>query len=602
MCGIYITNIPYESEKIINSLKKINFRGPDSLDVKKVGKVTLGHLRLSILDLETRANQPMSFEELSIVFNGEIYNFKDIRNELEQLGYVFYTKGDTEVILKGYKEWGNTIVSKLNGMFAFAILDEKKQEIFCARDRLGQKPFYYYYKDGNVEICSQLTSIMAKNEINEESISIYLDCGYIPAPYSVYKNIKKLPAGKTITFNLQTKTYKLEEYWSLKKVKELDISYNKAKEQLHDLLKDAVKIRLQSDVPFGAFLSGGIDSALISSIAAEISEDKINTYSIGFSDPKYDESQIAAAYSKILATNHSQAICTPEDLIALVPKLTQVYDEPFADSSAIPTLLLNKMTKNHFTVAISGDGGDESFLGYRHFDFIYKVKYLFLIPWLIRKMMARLVSFLIPKKSKKLVKLLNLKDENQLIEGIFIGFKSLTIRRNNTWLNTFNKKYKLLSNNLLQKTADLNILLWLDNDSNVKVDRGSMAYSVEVRSPFLDYRIVEFARQLPIRYRYNKNVKKRILRDILKEYIPQEVFDQPKKGFSIPLGEWLKNELKEEYDASVTLDQLKKIPNLNLKTIEKLYNEHHKGINDNSAYLWRLFVLCKWLQLNKYYQ
>lgn len=361
MCGIYITNIPFSEEEVKHKLELIKYRGPDHTGIDKIDNLTFGHLRLSILDIDVRSHQPMQFEGFTIVFNGEIYNFQEIKKELSDLGYIFNTTGDTEVLLKGYIEWGESIVPKLNGMFAFAIYNASTRKIFCSRDRLGVKPFYYSWKEGKFEICSQLRPICQNKVINEDAISMYLDCTYIPSPYTVYKDVYKLPPGNNIEIDLNTQKITIKEYWNLKEVTDEGLSYKDAKDQLHKLLKDAVKIRLQADVPFGSFLSGGIDSALISSIAAKIYKEPIKTFSIGFEDPKYDESKIAAQYAKIMGSVHTETICKPEDILQMLPKLIEVYDEPFGDSSALPSLLLNKVTKQYVTMALSGDGGDESF-------------------------------------------------------------------------------------------------------------------------------------------------------------------------------------------------------------------------------------------------
>lgn len=602
MCGIYLTNIPFVEEEVKEKLESIKFRGPDYCGLQKVGDLTFGHLRLSILDLDVRSHQPMQFEELTIVFNGEIYNFQDIKQELVSLGYIFKTAGDTEVLLKGYKEWGESIVPKLNGMFAFAIYSATTRKIFCSRDRLGVKPFYYSWKEGQFEICSQLRPISQKKQLNEEAVSMYLDCTYVPSPFTIYQEVYKLPPGNNLEIDLNTQKNRIWEYWNLKEATDLGWSYEEAKEQLHELLKDAVKIRLQADVPFGSFLSGGIDSALISSIAATVSKEPIKTFSIGFVDPKYDESKIAAQYAKIMETVHKETICTPEDILEMLPKLIQVYDEPFGDSSALPSLLLNKVTKQYVTMALSGDGGDESFLGYNHFDWVTKFKFLLKIPYIIRLLISKiLVLNFLGAKTEPLKRIFCIKGSAEFIAGIFTGYNSLLIKRDLEWFSHY-KGFTKWSKDLYQQTADLNIKLWLENDSNVKVDRASMAYSVEVRSPFLDYRIIEFARNLPVSYRYMPGRKKRILRDILKEYIPEEVFNQPKRGFAVPIGKWIREELREEFESNLLDDFLNQVPNLNVTKFKNMFKMHLEGKGDYSSYIWRVYVLSKWYQEFGFYK
>lgn len=595
MCGIYITNIPFEEEKVIDKLKSIEFRGPNNLGYKKINDISLGHLRLSILDLDERSNQPMNFENLQIVFNGEIYNFLTIKEELIVLGYEFKTSSDTEVLLFGYKEWGAEIVPKLNGMFAFAIYDQILNKIFCARDRTGVKPFFYFWKEGQFEICSQLRPLFnSESAISEEAVSMYLDCGYVPSPFSILKDVYKLPPGNTMLIDLIAQTKTISEYWNLSPVVIGKMSYDEAKERLHELLIDAVKIRLQSDVPIGTFLSGGIDSALVSSIASKLSNKKINTFTIGFEDPKFDESKVAVQFASIIKSNHIETICDSKDALKMLEKLIQVYDEPFADSSALPSLLLNSVTKTHVTVALSGDGGDESFLGYGHFDSLIRFNKIKKIPFFIRKFVALFYNEnFIKLQPATINSLLKTKTSDDYSWGIFTGFDSLQNKRNTEWFKFYNN-FRFWSKDSFQKIADLNIKLWLENDSNVKVDRASMAYSVEVRSPFLDYRIIEFARSLPVSYRYNKGVKKKILKDILSEYIPEEVFNQPKKGFSIPLHNWIREDLKEEILFELSDEFLQKVPNLNVFKFKKQLKLHLENKTDYTFNIWKLFVLAKW--------
>lgn len=596
MCGIYLTNIPFKEEQVKTKLEKIKYRGPDYTGVFKKDTVTLGHLRLAILDLDERSNQPFQFNNLAIVYNGEIYNFKDIRKELETLGYSFQTTSDTEVLLKGYDAWEEKVLDKLNGMFAFAIYDTEKQKVFCARDRLGVKPFYYYWKEGQFEICSQLQPLMNKeSKVSSEAVSIYLSTGYVPSPYSILEDVYKLQPGCILSIDLKKKSKVITKYWDLEEVEILDIGYDEAKTRIKTLLTDAVKIRMQADVPLGTFLSGGVDSALVTAMAAEMSPEKIKTFTIGFEDPKYDESKVAEKFASILGTEHTTTICKVDDVLELIPQLIEVYDEPFADSSALPSLLLNKITKQYVTVALSGDGGDESFIGYNHFSTILKYKKLELVPLVFRKVFSKLLT-----ESNKYKNILLCRTENDFIKRIFIGEQTLLTNKKSHWIDENFPTYKYLSSNSIQKTADLNIKLWLENDSNVKVDRASMAYSMEIRSPFLDYRIVELARKLPMNFKFGDNKTKRILRDILSGYIPEDVFNLPKSGFSIPIGKWLKTSLKEDFEQSVTNDFLNKISNIDIvytKTmIDAYFNDPAIGKDSNTELIWRLFVLAKWMK------
>ncbi|MGC6422216.1 MAG: asparagine synthase (glutamine-hydrolyzing) [Flavobacteriaceae bacterium] len=600
MCGIYATNFSISEKEIQKNLNRIEFRGPDNQSSLRLSNLTLGHNRLAILDLDSRSNQPMRFENLVIVFNGEIYNYNAVKAKLEtEENYSFTTTSDTEVLLKAYHAWGDKMLQLINGMFAFSIYDIKKELVFSARDRLGVKPFYYSWNDGKFEICSQLAPFSKKGMISQQAIAIYLQTGYIPSPFSIYENIFKLPPGHTLEFDLKKNKKTLKKYWDLDKVKIQKFTYKQAKEQLHDLMKDAVKIRMQSDVPYGSFLSGGIDSALVTAIASKVSNEKIKTFTIGFEDPKFDESKLAKKFSEILNTDHTETLCKAKDLINLLPTFFKVYDEPFADSSAIPSLLLNKTTKPMATVALSGDGGDESFLGYNHFQWVNKARIFFKIPYWLRKAFSSILPFrLLGKKGRSIKNIFLYQTINTFIESIFIGFDSILLKKDDKWLDRY-RDYKKTAKHVIQKTADLNIKLWLENDSNVKVDRASMAFSVEVRSPFLDYRIVEFARTLPVHFRYKNSIRKRIVRDILSEYIPEKVFNTPKMGFGIPIQSWIRNDLFEEFKNVINSHHLEELEILNKDKIKSMFKAHVEGKEDYSAYLWRVYILFKWLETNE---
>jgi asparagine synthase (glutamine-hydrolysing) len=595
MCGIYSTNISYHKDDIEFKLRQIDFRGPDNLGFLKIDSISLAHLRLSILDLDKRSNQPFKFKHLYITFNGEIYNFESLKNELIALGFTFETTSDTEVLVKAYSLWGAKLLNKINGMFAFVIYDTAKEELFCARDRLGVKPFFYYWENGFFEICSQLRPLLKSNsKVSEEAISIYLDCGYVPSPFSILENVYKLPPGNFMVIDLKNKSKTISEYWNLNSVKESKITYENAKNELHELIIDAVKIRMQSDVPLGAFLSGGIDSSLVAAIASKLSNVPVNTFTIGFEDPKYDESKVAQQFAEIIGSNHNEIVCRAKDILNMLPTFVKVYDEPFSDSSALPSLLLNSVTKQHATVALSGDGGDESFLGYLHFDLMDKFEKANVVPFFIRKGLSVLPWHKIFKGRPETIKgILKSKNNDDFSWKIFMGNDSLQKNEKSSWKKYY-QGYKKWAKNPKQRLADLNIKLWLENDSNVKVDRASMAFSVEVRSPFLDYRIVEFARKLPVEYKYDRGNKKKIIKDILSEYIPQEVFDQPKKGFAVPISYWLKNELKNDVIEKLNDDFLNKIPNLDVEKFKLKMKLFYDDKYDYSYIVWRLYVLALW--------
>ena len=599
MCGIYLTNRSYSEKTIREKLDSISYRGPDYQGYAEANTLKLGHNRLSIIDLDPRSHQPMQIEGYSLVFNGEIYNYLEVKQQLEKQGISFHTTSDTEVLLKGYIAWGEKILDHINGMFAFAIYNESDNQVFVARDRLGVKPLYYSWNKGKLELASQLSPLTTNGELDEESIRMYLSTGYIPTPKSIYKDISKLPAGSYAKFDLNQLTKSITSYWELEEVKTRNIPYDQAKQELKALLQDAVKIRLQSDVSYGSFLSGGIDSALVSSMANEALSEPLKTFTIGFEDKKYDESDIAQQFADQIGSDHRITTCKSTDPLTLLDDFFKVYDEPFADSSALPSLLLNKVTKPFATVVLSGDGGDESFLGYNHFAWLKQVSLIYQIPYVMRIIMQKFFPFnWLGKRGESIKNIVGYKSLSKFIQHIFTGFDSITQDKRQSWSKSY-QKYLQLATAPLQRAADLNIRLWLEGDSNVKVDRASMAYSVEVRSPFLDYRVVEYARSLPVHFRYKGNIRKRILRDILSAYIPEKIFNQPKKGFAVPLASWIRKELKEEITVYLKPEKLKAIPCLDHQKMELLIQKHFSEKADYSSYIWRVYVLSKWMHINK---
>lgn len=594
MCGIYFSNILSDPEALNTRLNKIRYRGPDNRSLLRLNEIILAHLRLSIIDLDERSNQPFVFKHLSMTYNGEIYNYADIRKELINLGYTFETESDTEVLIKGYDAWGREVLQKMNGMFSFVIYDSIKNRAFCGRDRLGVKPFYYYWKDGDFEVCSQIQPLVNENcTLDYSALAIYMMCGYIPSPYSAYENIYKLPPGCVMEVDFKTRTKTISKYWDLGKAELLDITYDDAKQQLKELLADAIKIRLQADVPLGTFLSGGIDSTLVVAMASQLLDNIVKTFTIGFDAPDYDESKTAEQFASLLGTEHKSTMCTVEDVRELIPQMIEVYGEPFADSSSLPSLLLSRTTKKHVTVALSGDGGDESFIGYNHFRSIDRFLQVKKIPYFIRK-----IASIFFARDSKYRYILNLKDIDKFIERMFTGSNEFFKKGNTDWLDEYYPGFKEWSDNSIQKAADLNIKLWLENDSNVKVDRASMAYSLEIRSPFLDYRIVEFARKLPMEYRYDGHTTKKILKDILSEYLPAELIDLPKKGFAIPLKYWLHGSLKQDFFDAIDYDFLSKIPDIDMDKIRRIIHKYFEEKDSYyTAYIWRLYVLCKWKKM-----
>lgn len=608
MCGIYGATIDYSRAQIEQKLLRTQFRGPDKMgiEVYKIegSLLALGHNRLSIIDLDSRSNQPFTYlNRLHIVFNGEIYNFQSLKLQLSRKGYEFKTSSDTEVICAAYLEYGEDCVSHFNGMFAFVIYDEKTQLLFGARDRLGQKPLYYYHNGKDFEFASQISSIQLfhKNlSISLESINLYFRLGNIPDPYSIFNEVKKLKAGFSFVYNIHSGNFKVKQYWDIpqKSNNLFTGSYKEAKEQLSLLLMDAVKLRLFADVPLGVFLSGGIDSSLITTLATKVCDSKINTFSVKFNESSFDESKYALKVAERLGTNHTEIECSFNEGQDMIQNFNYYYDEPFADSSAIPSMLLAKYTKQNVTVALSGDAGDESFLGYQRYDWAKYGEMAMHFPYFFRRFAADMLAIVPNYRFKILSNYLKLPNVNTAYLNSMTQ-TSLPVSFNHSPIRIEEEKYIFNKNKpLLERISDFDLKTYLNWDINTKVDRASMAYSLEVRSPFLDYRIVEFAKSLPVAFKYKNGNKKHILKDLLYEDLPKEIFHRPKSGFTMPFSHWFRNSLKDYVLDELNENGLKAIPNLNVKETQEIIQQHMDGSWNRYPMIWSLLVLKQWLSDN----
>ncbi|WP_256010063.1 asparagine synthase (glutamine-hydrolyzing) [Desertivirga xinjiangensis] len=599
MCGIFGSTIKYNEAILAEKLDKINFRGPDYSGSLYIDDLVLGHNRLAIIDLDHRSDQPFSYLHLHIVFNGEIYNYQDIKSDLVKKGYRFTTAADTEVICAAFLEYGRACVNYFNGMFAFVIYDSQKKTLFGGRDRLGKKPLYYSLAGGEFEFASQPSQItLARNfTLDTQAIYEYLKWGYIPEPRSVWTQIRKVPAGHTFTYSLTNRSFETEKYWDLDYSwkKRFTGDYGKAKHILNNLLFDAVKLRMHADVPLGVFLSGGIDSSLVATVATKIVSN-VKTFSMKFNEKGFDESIHAAKVANCLGTDHHTIECNYSQAMDLIRNFSLYYDEPFADSSAIPSMLLSKHTKQHVTVALSGDGGDEVFLGYERYKWIRSRNYLFRSPQFVRKYISSLISLSPLYKHKLVAKAINIENIQSLYVKMFGGL-------DNSWIDmpkcgADGPFIHLLSNSnkpLMETVSDFDIKTYLNDDINTKVDRASMAFSLEARSPLMDYRIIEFGRSLPTSFKYKGNIQKRILKDILFEHLSARLFDRPKAGFTMPFAEWFRNELKEYVLDNLSAAKLKQIPGINIRRSQEIINEHMTGKWNRYPQIWKLLVLSQWL-------
>jgi len=600
-------------------------RGPDgegyNTYASAYGGIGLGHRRLSIIDLTEGGSQPMHFENLHITFNGEIYNYEEIKKELEVLGHHFESHSDTEVILHSYKQWGEDAVQKFIGMFAFVIYDDEKQELFACRDRAGVKPFFYYYHEGLFLFASELKAIVKhpsfSKDIDLNAVGAFMQYGYVPTPHCIFKNTFKLKPGHHLHLNMQTKALHTTQYWNVYDAYNkptLKIDLPEAIEETEKLLISAFQYRMVSDVPVGVFLSGGYDSSCVTAILQANSTQKIKTFTIGMPDAGLNEAPFAKEVASHLGTDHTEYYCTEKEALEIVPQLPFFYDEPFADSSAIPTSLVSRIAKEKVTVALSADGGDEIFAGYNRYD--YLIKYgdkLNSIPAFVRKSAARLMhaipaqsipilnkQYLFHSRYEKLKNLLKQPSVSNILQSITQQLDKsevdLLIKNDvdiiSSGFDSEELKPEYYSGMAYMMAVDYQT--YMLDDILQKVDRATMSVGLEGREPFLDQRIIEWAAQLPMNYKYNNGSKKFILKEIVHKYIPKEMMDRPKMGFGIPIAKWLQNDLKIYVDKYFNADFIKKQNIFNQKAVNLIYNSFYKGKIERAEKLWHLLMFQMW--------
>jgi len=619
MCGI-VGIIDYKqnsSKKLLQEMTDtLHHRGPDDSGYNFVEKekyqLGFGHRRLAIQDLSSHGHQPMTYENLTIIYNGEVYNFQEIREELEILGYNFTSHSDTEVILKAFHQWGIKSVDKFRGMFVFSIYDKEKEKIYIVRDRAGVKPLYYYQKDGLFLYGSELKAFYLhpkfQKAINRDALSLYLQFGYIQAPHTIFQDTYKLKPAHYLEYDLNANSIEIKPYWNIVdfyQKEKLDISYDDAKKQLEEILIDSFSLRMVSDVPIGTFLSGGVDSSLVTAILQKNSDIPINTFTIGFDDEKYNEAHYAKEIAKYLGTHHTEHYCSKQDAMDIIPQLPKLYDEPFGDTSMIPTTLVSQVAKEKVTVVLSGDGGDELFSGYTSYG-LFDKRYEKIDNIPLKNLLKNILCY-IPDPIIKLqnynekyyLKYLKFKNilEHQDIANMFkvsnSVFTKYEVEKILQGRYFFQKdiNYKNLHN--LEKTMVSDFKGYLADDILVKVDRASMSISLESREPLLDTKIIEFASQLPIKYKQDK----KILKDILSDYIPKELFERKKTGFGIPINDWLRNELKYLIDIYLDDKLIEKKAIFDLKYIQNLKFLFFQGKNDDDK-IWIILMFQMWYEKN----
>jgi asparagine synthase (glutamine-hydrolysing) len=631
MCGIsgYFSAKPFFNEADLDTMIGAqHHRGPDSSGKFVEGPVALGHNRLSIIDLSERGAQPMTSHDgrYVIVYNGEIYNYNEIAAQLRYSfnpEIQFQSSSDTEVILQAFANYGIDSIKHFNGMFAFAIYDKQKEELYVVRDRVGIKPLYYYWNGEHFAFSSEIKTLKRVQrlqlKIDYTVIPQYLHLGYIPTPFSIYENCYKLEQGTYMKISKQG--VECHSYWSIPEA----ISENTVKNekqaiiQVSDLLASSVQYQLKSDVPYGVFLSGGIDSSLVAQNAVNLSGTRINTFSIGFENQKFNEAVYAKKVADYLGTNHHEFTVTVNDAIDALDDYMNTYGEPFADSSGIPTLMVSKLAKKYVTVVLSGEGGDELFHGYGAYRWAQRLAnpLIFYNRGLIRKMLSRSSS----ERNERAAGMFDLKDQQQIRSHIFSReqyffsraeitelledqlFSAARIEKLVNYTNeVFNEKFseKKVKRRLLpqEKQSLYDMQFYLPDNLLVKVDRASMHYSLETRVPYLDHRLVEQAINIHTNLK-DKPVPKYILKEILYQYIPKDFFDRPKQGFSIPMKDWLNKEMSFLIDDYLNETVVKKVGLFRFSEVDQLVKRFRAGKGYLSQRLWLLITLHRWFIKNE---
>ncbi|HKP47817.1 MAG TPA: asparagine synthase (glutamine-hydrolyzing) [Pyrinomonadaceae bacterium] len=596
----------------------IRHRGPDDDGFYLNGNVGLGMRRLSIIDV-AGGQQPIHNQDRTawIVFNGEIYNYLELREKLEKLGHVFYTRSDTEAVVHAYDQYGADCPKHLRGMFAFAIWDTRTQELFLSRDRVGKKPVLYAHLNGQLIFGSEFTALLSHPDVSKdvdyEALNRYLSFMCVPAPLTAYRSIRKLEPGHSLRYkNGELKT---ERYWQPDFSQKLKISEEEAGERAVAILRDAVKVRLMSEVPLGAFLSGGIDSSAVVALMSEESSEPVKTFSIGFEEQDFSELHHARRIAEHVGAEHHEFIVRP-DALEVLPLLVEHYGEPFADSSAIPTYYVARETRKHVIVALNGDGGDESFAGYERYAAMNLAEKYSRVPAVLREKVLRQAINLIPSPDRRRSRV---KDAKRFLQSASLP----RVQRYLGWVTTFDSEAKadlyspmfraesrdldgadLLApwfarangSGLVDATLLTDIMTYLPNDLLVKVDIATMAVSLEARSPFLDQHLMEFAASLPEKYKLRGLTTKYLLKRMLKRLLPSENLERRKMGFGVPIGKWLRGELQPFMRQTILSDRALARGLFQAQTVRRLVEAHTSGEMDHSHRLWTLLMLELWFQ------
>ncbi len=623
MCGIaglfhLETPKPVDPARVVMMTDAIAHRGPDGADVWTAPGVGLGHRRLSIIDL-AGSPQPMSTADgaLTIIFNGEIYNFVEVKAELQMLGHQFRTAGDTEVILLGYRQWGREVLHRLNGMFAFAIHDARNQSLFLARDRMGVKPLHYVaLADGSIAFSSELKGLLANPAVRREpdltAIEDYLAFGYVPDDTCIVAGVKKLPAGTSITLQRGQPLPKPSTWWDLDFSKRTTRSAKALEEEMRHLMRSAVASRMVSDVPLGAFLSGGVDSSAVVAFMAEISKTPVETCSIGFDVGALDETRYADQIAERFATKHRKRMVSPDDFAAM-DTLSAAFDEPFADASALPTWRVCQLARETVTVALSGDGADEAFAGYRRYKFQHaEERVRSLVPAGLRAAAFGKLGQIYPKadwapqrfRAKSTFQALARDGSEAYARAVGVTLPEM---RDRLYANGFKAALQghraedryiaamrdAPARDALDRAQYADVKIWLPGDILTKVDRTSMNVSLEAREPLLDYKLVEFAATLPVNMRLRGGEGKWLMKKSLEGHLPNDILYRQKMGFVTPISAWFKGPLARDADDVTTQSRLAESGWFDPNVLASVARDHRSGVADNGRLLWQLVMLDK---------
>jgi asparagine synthase (glutamine-hydrolysing) len=617
----------------------LHHRGPDDSGVwvDDSAGLAFGHRRLSIIDLSPLGHQPMVSRSgrTILIYNGEVYNHRKLRAELEAMGVEFRSESDTEVILEACEKWGvDVTATRLIGMFAFAVWDRSDQTLTLVRDRLGIKPLYWGNLGGTIVFGSELKALRQhphfSGEIDRTAIARFLRFNYVPAPYTIYRAIQKLRPASIVTFS-RGGMPRERVFWSLQKVvrkglaeRAESLSETAAEERLDQLLRDAVKRRMVADVPLGAFLSGGIDSSAVVALMQAQSDRPVRTFTVGFSDRHYNEAVYAKDVAAHLGTDHTELYVEPSHALEVIPKLSLMYDEPFGDSSQIPTFLISELTRQHVTVALSGDGGDEVFAGYNRYLLASSIGRWLSVPKSVRRAAARMIVSVSPRRWDSVFRHApgasqrkRVGDKLHKLAGVMTadGSDMLYERLTTFWGDTTDlvvgaqalpefveEEFVTSIPDQIEREQYLDTITYLPDDILTKIDRASMAVSLEARVPLLDHRVIEFVWGLPTDYRIRNGKTKWLLRRVLSRYVPDGLVNRPKMGFGVPLDSWLRGPIRDWAEALLDETRLRQEGYLDPSPIRKKWEEHISGTRNWQYALWGVLMFQAWLEREQHAQ